>query len=111
MPPSQWSAPRARHFGPLRLYVLPTRTVIKKLVHVRSTYKGNPSPPRRLDVPGDEVADGGLELGSREVREQRWPLACGSIPQHHEEEAHHCQTAVLDLTQLHVVPLLQLTKA
>ena len=70
----------------------------------------NPS-PHSLDVPGDEVADGGLELGSREVGEQRWPLACGSIPEHHEEEAHHCQTAVLDLTQLHVVPLLQLTKA
>ena len=60
------------------------------------------------DVPGDEVTDGGLELGCRQVGEQRGALTGGGISEDHEEEAHHGQTAVLDLSELHVVPLLQL---
>ena len=61
---------------------------------------------RDSDIPGNEVANGRLELPTTEVGEQGGALASGGVSQHHEEEAHHGQTAVLDLAELHVVPLL-----
>ena len=49
-----------------------------------------------------------VEAFRRTMKKKRGALTGGGISEDHEEEAHHGQTAVLDLSELHVVPLLQL---
>merc|ERR1712137_425864 len=55
---------------------------------------------------GDEVADGARVLRLLEEGDERDALAGRGVLHGHEGEADHGQTAVLDLTELHLIELL-----